>query len=78
MYIERITRRNGDKTKFMKYTLKSKIDWKFGSGRPMLNETLTNARARNAREYKRYFGRVLTYPGFGRGFTYLGAHKVFY
>lgn len=75
MYIERITRRNGDKTKFMYWVRDTKATR--GRYKPK-RETLTQTRARNAREYKWYFGKVMTYPGFGRGFTYLGAHKVFY
>lgn len=74
MYIMRITTKVGDKTKFGKWVRETKATR--GRYNPK-RETLTQTRARNAREYKRYFGRALTYPGFGRGFTYLGAHKVF-
>lgn len=64
MHIERITKKLGDKTKFMRWTYQSKAAR--GRYKPK-QETLTQIRARNAREYKWYFGRVLTYPGFGRG-----------
>ena len=86
MYIERITRRNGDKTKYMQWIYQTKAarysirkpHHQPASWREPKRETLTQTRARNARKYKWYFGKVMTYPGFGRGFTYLGAHKVFY
>lgn len=64
MYIERITRRMGDKTKFVKWVRETNATR--GRYKPK-HKTLTQIRAYNAREYKFYLGRVLTYPGFGRG-----------
>lgn len=73
MYIER-NRRLGDKTKFERWI---RPGFKRSNYDRTYLETLAQTRARNAREYKWYFGRVLTYPGFGKGHTYLGFYKVF-
>lgn len=79
MYIKQVVTKNGSKTKFRKWVNNHSV-WqqRCVPKRDITRETLTQTRARNAREYKWYFGKVMTYPGFGRGHTYLGAHKVFY